>query len=112
MVYNLLFFSLTKDVKILPNYPMQANVYVNTTNRSLDLSQGGLSPVLLEAAGQTLQDECNKKAPIEVGDIAVTSGGNLKCKYVFHVVGKDFDGHGGKGEKVRYDCEISNVVRD
>jgi len=80
---------------------MQADVYVNTTNEDLDLSRGGLSPVLLKAAGQTLQDECNKKSPIQSGDIAVTSGGgNLKCTYVFHVVAENFDGPGGKGEKV------------
>ena len=59
--------------------------------------------MLLKAAGQTLQDECKKKSLIQRGDVAVTSGGNLKCKYVFHVVGENFDGRGGKGEKVMYD---------
>lgn len=60
--------------------------------------------MLLKASGKKLQEECKKQSPIEVGDIAVTCGGKLKCKYVFHVVGESFDAHGGKGEKVMYGC--------
>ena len=61
-------------------------MYVNTTNPNLDLSFGEVAQALSKAAGPTLQAECTKKAPISAGDIAVTGGGNLQCRYVFHTV--------------------------
>ena len=61
-------------------------MYVNTTNVDLNLSQGAVAQALSKAAGPALQAECTKKAPISAGDIAVTEGGRLQCRHVFHVV--------------------------
>ena len=50
-------------------------------------------------AGPSLQQECSAKGPVNAGDMAVTGGGKLKCKHVFHVV---CDGwNDGKGEQVK-----------
>lgn len=45
-----------------------------------------MSASLLKNGGPSLQQECTQNYPngINYGDIAVTSGGNLKCKIVCH----------------------------
>lgn len=53
---------------------------MNTTNTNLDLRQGAVSMALLQAGGQSLQQECTQKAPIKVGEVAVTGSGNLPCQ--------------------------------
>ena len=70
---------------------------MNTTNTNLDLSQGAVSRVLLKAGGSSLQQECTKRAPINVGEVAVTGSGNLPCQYVFHTV---LPKHSSRAEKV------------
>ena len=83
-------------------FSLQADVYVNTTNTKLDLSSGAVSQALLKAGGPDLQAECKKKAPISVGDVAVTGGGKLECLHIFHVVIPSYDGPGGQAEKVMH----------
>ncbi|XP_067657209.1 protein mono-ADP-ribosyltransferase PARP15-like [Haliotis asinina] len=63
------------------------DVIVNTTNPALKLADGVVSKVMLEAAGDDLQDECKTKYPsgIKAGEVAVTGGGNLSCKQVYHI---------------------------
>ena len=51
------------------------------------------------AAGEKLQQMCDLKGNVVVGDFAVTGGANLACKHVFHAVCPDWNG--GAGEKVR-----------
>ena len=49
--------------------------------------------------------QCQKKAPngIEYGEVVVTSGGKLKCKFVIHVACCRWDGGVGKSEQVCID---------
>ncbi|CAC5424295.1 Protein mono-ADP-ribosyltransferase PARP15 [Mytilus coruscus] len=65
---------------------MEIDAIVNTTSRDLNLSAGLVSQSLLRAGGSGLQDECKKKYPrgVNSGEVAVTNGGNLKCKIVLH----------------------------
>ncbi|XP_071137975.1 protein mono-ADP-ribosyltransferase PARP14-like [Mytilus edulis] len=65
---------------------MDIDAIVNTTSQDLNLSAGLVSQSLLRAGGSGLQDECNHKYPrgINSGEVAVTKGGNLKCKIVLH----------------------------
>ena len=62
---------------------------VNRIRSDLSLSCGPASKALLQAAGPSLQDECNKyhqeHGELTIGDFLVTSGGDLCCQYVFHV---------------------------
>ena len=76
-------------------------MYVNTTNGDLDLAQGGVAQALSKAAGPALQAECTKKAPISVGDIAVTGGGRLPCQYILHTVAAKYRRREKQAEKVR-----------
>ena len=76
-------------------------MYVNTTNVDLNLSQGAVAQALSKAAGPALQAECTKKAPISVGDIAVTGSGRLPCRYVLHTVAAQHHRREKQAEKVR-----------
>lgn len=62
---------------------------VNRIRGDLNLSGGPVSKALLQAAGVSLQDECDKYqqeyGELVIGDILVTNGGELCCQYVFHV---------------------------
>ena len=88
----------------------QADVYINTSNTELDLSQGAVSQALAAAAGPVLQAECLKKKPVPVGRIATTSGGQLKCQYVIHTVLPQYDGTGGKAEQVKFSEKCCNYL--
>ena len=71
-------------------------MYVNTTNTHLNLSHGAVSLALLKAGGAMLQQECSQKAPIRVGDVAVTGSGNIPCRFIFHTVVTSHNKHGEK----------------
>ena len=57
---------------------------VNSTSSNLDLTKNASAKALSAAAGPLLQQECRAIGKVDTGDIAVTSGANLKCKNVFH----------------------------
>ena len=62
---------------------------VNRIRADLSLSCGPASKALLQAAGPSLQDECNKykqdNGELTIGDFIVTNGWDLCCQFVFHV---------------------------
>ena len=66
---------------------LQADVIVNSVDSDLDLSKGRGSKVLSESGGQSIQQECLKNYPsgISENEVAVTNGGNLKCRKIYHV---------------------------
>ncbi|XP_078371828.1 protein mono-ADP-ribosyltransferase PARP14-like isoform X2 [Oculina patagonica] len=62
----------------------RVDVIVNSTSPDLDLTKNASSKALSAAAGPMLQQECKAIGNVNTGDIVVTSGGNLRCKHVFH----------------------------
>ena len=96
--------------------PTQADVYVNTTSASLDLSNGAVAQSLLKAGGPALQDECTKynraNGDVAVWNIATTGGAGLKCKHVIHTVGSQYDGAASQQVKVdlRLYCAFHSLV--
>jgi len=56
---------------------------VNAANNDLELG-GGVAGAITRAGGPAIQAECRTIGPVEVGDAAITSGGNLKARYVIH----------------------------
>ena len=63
----------------------------------------GVAWAIRKAAGQKLEDESRAHVKshgrVKVTDLAVTSGGNMQCKAVFHAVGPnmgDYCGNKGK----------------
>lgn len=56
---------------------------VNAANDDLMLG-GGVAGAIARAGGPSIQAECRKLAPIEVGDAAITSAGRLPARFVIH----------------------------
>ncbi|CAG2228086.1 PARP10_14_15 [Mytilus edulis] len=67
---------------------MQVDVIVNTTSQDLQLDQSGaVSASLLKHGGKSILQECQRQhrgTLLDFGAIAVTTGGSLKCKFIFH----------------------------
>ncbi|XP_028392341.1 LOW QUALITY PROTEIN: protein mono-ADP-ribosyltransferase PARP14-like [Dendronephthya gigantea] len=76
----------------------KADVLVNTTGENLKLDSNPCGKALSNEAGPTLQAECSRIGSLKVGQVAVTTGGNLLCDEVYHVVCVQWSG--GQGEQV------------
>lgn len=76
---------------------------VNSTNKDLNLKIGKLSRTIVNEGGEEILDELTKTYPrgISPGQIAVTTGGKLKCKAIFHGVLEKWDQNQGHAETVR-----------
>jgi len=72
---------------------------VNAANEFLQLG-GGVAGAIRRKGGPKIQEECNKIGRIKVGEAVITTGGNLKARYVIHAVGPRM-GEGNEDEKLR-----------
>lgn len=81
---------------------LDVDCIVNAANNMLKMG-GGVAGAIRGKGGLKIQDECDdiisKRGPIPVGEAAITSGGNLKAKYVIHAVGPIY-GEGNEKEKL------------
>ncbi len=64
----------------------ETDAIVNAANGQLVLG-GGVAGAIRRKGGAAIQAECSEKAPISVGEAVITTGGDLKAKYVIHAVG-------------------------
>jgi len=78
---------------------MDSDAIVNAANAKLILG-GGLAGAIREKGGPEIQQECSKIGRTSVGKAVITSGGNLKAKYVIHAVGPQM-GEGNEDEKLK-----------
>jgi len=78
---------------------VEAEAIVNAANASLVLG-GGVAGAIRRAGGESIQEECLKLAPIEVGGAVLTNAGRLKAKFVIHAAGPVW-GEGDEDEKLR-----------
>lgn len=62
---------------------MDADAIVNAANNDLQLG-GGVAGAIRRKGGPDIQKECDAIGTIPVGGAAITSGGNLKARYVIH----------------------------
>ena len=57
------------------------------SNEDLDIKRGsGAGAAILKAGGLSIQRECSQQGAQLPGSVAVTSGGNLKARFIFHIV--------------------------
>ena len=56
---------------------------VNAANNDLQMG-GGVAGAIRRAGGPAIPEECDRIGPIPLGEAAITTGGNLKAKYVIH----------------------------
>lgn len=77
---------------------------VNAANSYLKHG-GGVAGAIVRKGGKVIQQESDKIGYVPVGNVAVTSAGKLKAKYVIHAVGPKW-GEGNEEQKLR------NAVRN
>ena len=78
---------------------MATDAIVNAANAQLVMG-GGVAGAIRRKGGPAIQDECDKISPTFVGGAVITTGGDLKAKYVIHAVGPRM-GEGNEDEKLR-----------
>jgi O-acetyl-ADP-ribose deacetylase len=64
---------------------------VNAANTDLMLG-AGVAGAIRRKGGPRIQAECDRIGPIALGEAAVTTGGNLKARYVIHAAGMHLGG--------------------
>jgi len=62
---------------------MAVDAIVNAANTDLTMD-AGVAAAIRRKAGDRIQEECERLAPIRLGEAAVTSGVNLKAFFVIH----------------------------
>ena len=77
----------------------QVDAIVNAANTHLQLG-GGVAGAIRQKGGSAIQNECSIKAPIQVGQAVLTTGGNLAAKHVIHAVGPRM-GEGDEDHKLQ-----------
>ncbi|KAJ8313880.1 hypothetical protein KUTeg_008441 [Tegillarca granosa] len=79
-------FNGTVTVQIVRgNIALQkVDVIVNITSKDLDLEFDPAKLGLLDKGGKDLQRQCQAQYPDGIEEIAITRGGNLLCKNIFH----------------------------
>ncbi|MFX0002295.1 MAG: macro domain-containing protein [Candidatus Hodarchaeota archaeon] len=78
---------------------LDTDVIVNAANAHLILG-GGVAGAIKRKGGPKIQQECDKIGGTYVGGAVITTGGNLKAKYVIHAVGPRM-GEGDEDTKLK-----------
>jgi O-acetyl-ADP-ribose deacetylase (regulator of RNase III) len=78
---------------------MQTDAIVNAANAQLTLG-GGVAGAIRRKGGPQIQQECNTIGQTYVVGAVITTGGNLKAKYVIHAVGPRM-GEGDEDRKLK-----------
>lgn len=63
----------------------EADVIVSSDDCRLTMG-GGISMSIRRAGGEAVERDARKHVPARLGEVVVTSAGNLKQKYVFHAI--------------------------
>ncbi|MDH5391162.1 MAG: macro domain-containing protein, partial [Candidatus Bathyarchaeota archaeon] len=86
---------------------LDADAIVNAANTALQLG-GGVAGAIRRKGGPKIQEECNKVGGTHVGGAVITTGGNLKAKYVIHAVGPRH-GEEHEDEKLK-DATLNSLI--
>ena len=83
---------------------MDTAAIVNAANKDLILG-AGVAGAISTKGGPTIQEECNHIGGAPVGGAAITTGGDLKARYVIHAVGPRM----GEGDE---DRKLADATRN
>ena len=78
---------------------VDADAIVNAANTDLVLGSG-VAGAIRRKGGPAIQDECDGKSPVPLGEAAITGGGDLKARYVIHAAAMHLGG-GVSAESLR-----------
>jgi O-acetyl-ADP-ribose deacetylase (regulator of RNase III) len=70
---------------------MDTDAIVNAANNDLQLG-GGVAGAIRRKGGPKIQSDCDEVGPVPVGGAAITSGGNLKARFVIHAASMQLGG--------------------
>jgi O-acetyl-ADP-ribose deacetylase len=70
---------------------MDTDAIVNAANNDLQLG-GGVAGAIRRKGGPAIQKECDEIGPVPVGGAAITTGGNLKARWVIHAASMQLGG--------------------
>jgi O-acetyl-ADP-ribose deacetylase (regulator of RNase III) len=70
---------------------MDADAIVNAANNDLQLG-GGVAGAIRRKGGDAIQRECDAIGSIPIGGAAITTGGNLRARYVSHAASMQLGG--------------------
>jgi O-acetyl-ADP-ribose deacetylase (regulator of RNase III) len=70
---------------------MDVDAIVNAANNDLHLG-GGVAGAIRRKGGETIQRKCDAIGSIPVGGAAITTGGNLRARYVIHAASMQLGG--------------------
>ncbi len=86
---------------------LDTDAIVNAANTALTLG-GGVAGAIRRKGGPKIQEECNRIGGTHVGGAVITTGGNLKAKYVIHAVGPR---HGEEHEDAKLkDATLNSLI--
>ena len=89
---------------------MNTDAIVNAANTALQLG-AGVAGAIRRKGGPRIQEECDKIGQTSVGSAVITTGGNLKARYVIHAVGPRW-GEGNEELKLRDATKNSLTIAD
>ncbi len=79
----------------------ETEAIVNAANSGLR-GGGGVDGAIHRAGGPAIMEECRKIGSCPTGQAVITTGGNLKARYVIHAVGPIYrDGKHGEADLLR-----------
>ncbi len=69
----------------------EVDAIVNAANNDLVLG-AGVAGAIRRAGGPSIQDECDRHGPVQVGDAAITGAGRLHARHVIHAASMSLGG--------------------
>lgn len=92
---------------------MTSRCEVIVSSDDTDISMGGgISGCILQAGGEMIRKDAQKKLPLQLGDVAVSSAGELEYqKYIFHCLTLDWEKRFGVySDRLSNSEDINNYI--
>ena len=85
----------------------EVDAIVNAANNDLQLG-GGVAGAIRRAGGPSIQEECDARGPVRVGEAAITGAGRLRARFVIHAASMSL---GGRTTRASLRSSMDGVFR-